>query len=214
MKLLASVAACAAIMVCPPTAPVSAGTATVQQVSPAIERVWDLSKWRRGQPSMKVLRAYRRTLVRAKNDQHRAAIKRRWRAAKRAFYRHRAHRKYCRSGQVFEGRISWFSDGITASGLSAGSVAGVAINPVPGTDAWNSPLTDSWMAAARSGDPVIVLVKAVGRKIRVPIIDKGPAAWVARGIDFSGPMVDAMGLSRSAFPTDSWGTARIIPEGC
>lgn len=213
MKTLFTViAACAAILICPGGA--TANTATIQSVQPWIDTVWAKERWKRGQPTAKTLRAYRVSLVRAKNDRHRNAIKRRWRKMKKAYYRHRAHRKYCRSGQVFEGRISWFSDGITASGLSAGSVAGVAINPVPGTNAWNSPLTDSWMAAARSGNPVIVLVKAVGRKIRVPIIDKGPAAWVARGIDFSGPMVDALGLSRAAFPTDSWGTARIIPEGC
>lgn len=213
MKTLFTViAACAAILICPGGA--TANTATIQSVQPWIDTVWAKERWKRGQPAAKTLRAYRVSLVRAKNDRHRNAIKRRWRKMKKAYYRHRAHRKYCRSGQVFEGRVSWFSDGITASGVSAATNAGVAINPVPGTDAWNSPMTQGWMTAARNGNPVMVRVTVAGRTGVFPILDLGPAAWVSRGIDFSGPAVDALGLSRAAFPTDSWGTARIIPEGC
>lgn len=177
-----------------------------------IDTVWQPKRWQRGQPKQRSLRYYRWALRNAASDIDRKLIKRRWRKSKRAYYKHRS---YCRSGMVIEGRVSWFSDGVTASGLSAAYNAGLAINIAPGTDSgWSNSTTRGWVAAAARGKPVMFRVRIAGRTAIMPVIDLGPAGWVNRAIDVSGPGVDMLGLSRSAFPTDSIGRAKLIPEGC
>jgi hypothetical protein len=186
-----------------------------QKVAPVIERTWHPDKWKRGQPGAGAIKHYRIALRHARSSKHRAIIRRKWRRAKRAYYRHREHQRYCRSGMVIEGRVSWFTDGITASGLSAGANAGLALNIAAGTDSgWNNSTTQGWISAARSGAPVDFHVWIAGRYARMPVIDLGPAGWVYRAIDVSGPGVDLLGLSRSSFPTDSWGKVKLIPPGC
>lgn len=177
-----------------------------------IDTVWQPKRWQRGQPKQRSLRYYRWALKNAASEIDRRLIKRRWRRSKRAYYK---HRKHCRSGMVIEGRVSWFSDGTTASGLSAAYNAGLALNLAPGTDSgWNNSTTRGWVTAARNGRPVMFRVTIGGRSAVMPVIDLGPAGYVGRAIDVSGPGVDMLGLSRSAFPTDSWGRAKLIPEGC
>lgn len=186
--------------------------ATWNELHPFVDQVWRTDRWRRGQPKPQTIRFYRRSLVRAASDIDRKLIKRRWRKSKRAYYRHRS---YCRSGMVIEGRVSWFSDGITASGLSAAYNAGLALNLAPGTDSgWNNSTTRSWVASAAAGRPVMFRVRIAGQVADMPVIDLGPHSSTGRAIDVSGPGVDKLGLSRTAFPTDSIGTAKLIPEGC
>lgn len=186
--------------------------ATFNALTPLIDQVWDEPRWRRGQPKPKVIRYYRWSLRHSASRIDRKLIKRRWRKSKRLYYE---HRKYCRSGMVIEGRVSWFSDGTTASGLSAAYNAGLALNLAPGTDSgWNNPVTQGWISSARNGKPVMFRVRIAGQVADMPLIDLGPAGWVNRAIDVSGPGVDRLGLSRSAFPTDTIGRAKLIPAGC
>lgn len=210
--LAAALISVAALFLLPGPGAAEAKPATYNALTPVIDKTWDKPRWRRGQPKAKVIRFYRRSLVRAESRIDRKLIKRRWRKSRRAYYK---HRKYCRSGMVIEGRVSWFSDGITASGMSAAYNAGLALNLAPGTDSgWSNSTTRGWVASAAAGRPVMFRVTIAGRSATMPVIDLGPAGWVNRAIDVSGPGVDLLGLSRSSFPTDSIGRAKLIPEGC
>ncbi|MGH6643948.1 MAG: hypothetical protein ACRED3_14760, partial [Bradyrhizobium sp.] len=121
----------------------------------------------------------------------------------------------CRPSKLVSGRVSWFGDGITASGLSAGEHEGLALNLWPGTDAgYNNATTQKWMRQTRAGKPPTILVKLLGRSRYTTAIDVGPAGHTGRALDFSLPLVEAMGWSGSNFPTDRTGTAYFIPYGC
>lgn len=177
-----------------------------------IDTVWKLDRWQRGQPKQRSLRYYRWALRNAASDIDRKLIKRRWRKSKRAYYRHRS---YCRSGMLIEGRSSYFSDGITASGMSAAHNAGLALNLAPGTESgWNNERTQRWMARARAGNPVYAEVRLLGRRGVFPIIDLGPAGWVGRLADYSLPAVYELGFTPANFPTDAISYVRILPSAC
>lgn len=215
-SLLAALAAAAlflgAVLPAAESAEAKPKTVDFNDVAPLIDKVWDTPRWQRGQPKPRVIRYYRWALKHSASEIDRKLIKRRWRKSKRAYYKHRA---YCRSGMLIEGRVSYFTDGITASGMSAAHNAGLALNLNAGTDSgWNNSTTRGWVASAAAGRPVMFRVTISGRTAVMPVIDLGPAGWVNRAIDVSGPGVDLLGLSRSAFPTDSIGRAKLIPEGC
>lgn len=66
---------------------------TAAQTRPFTAKVWRLIRWTRGQPKPTTIRIYRQRLICAAGPHHRAAIRARWRASKRAFYRHRAEKR-------------------------------------------------------------------------------------------------------------------------
>jgi len=201
----------AAVFLMPVASPAEAKPATYNALTPLIDAAWDKPRWRRGQPKAQVIRFYRRSLARADRID-RKLIKQRWRKAKRTYYK---HRKYCRSGMVIEGRSSYFSDGITASGMSAAHNAGLALNLAPGTESgWNNERTQRWMARARAGNPVYAEVRLLGRRGVFPIIDLGPAGWVGRLADYSLPAVYELGFTPANFPTDAISYVRILPSAC
>ena len=135
----------------------------------------------------------------------------RWGRDRLRYGRHRHHMQFCRSGTVVRGRVSVFGGGLTASGLIASSTPGLALNIDPGDEpgGWNNPTTAAWI---RSGQRFRVTI--VGHTAVLPVIDAGPASWTGRSIDVTEPGAGILGLSVSAFPTDSIGTARLIPPGC
>lgn len=65
---------------------------TAKQTRGFAAKVWDLDRWRRGAPSERVRKAHHRHLRCAAGPNHRKVIRHRWRAHKRAFYRHRAYK--------------------------------------------------------------------------------------------------------------------------
>lgn len=62
---------------------------TAKQFRPFAAAVWRPSAWQRGKPPAKTIRAQRHKLACAAGPGHRRAMKRRWRAAKSAYYAHR-----------------------------------------------------------------------------------------------------------------------------
>lgn len=187
-------------------------TCTAPVFRPFSAKVWNLDRWRRGQPKAKTIEAQRRR-VKCAGPGHRRAMQHRWRADKRAYY---AERGRCRSGDVIEGRVSWFNgpSSSTASGLPV-SLPGLALNIAPGTDSgWNNSTTRGWMAAAAAGNPQIGVTTISGRTTRLPIIDLGPSGFTRRAIDVTEAGVLKLGLSPSSFPTDSIGRVKLLPDGC
>jgi hypothetical protein len=114
-------------------------------------------------------------------------------------------------GKTLRAKVSYFSDGITASGISAASNPGLALNLKPGTyRGWDNPTTDRWMISAGKGRPYCALVKIKGKQAVLPIIDKGPHEMTDRGIDISIEGIQKMGFNTSNFQTDAIGTAKIL----
>lgn len=117
--------------------------------------------------------------------------------------------KLCRPKHVVTGRVSYFNDSQTYTGISAASHEGLAVNIAPGTDwGWNNSRVRRW---ADSGQRFIVELQ--GRKRKTRIIDLGPAGSTGRALDFSAPLANAMGWG-SNFPTDSIGRLYLIRKGC
>lgn len=110
-------------------------------------------------------------------------------------------------------RVSWFTGSMTASGMNANKRAGVALNLRPGTEAgWDNERTNKWMIAAREGNPYYARIVIRGRKITVPIIDKGPHESTNRGIDLTLRAVKRMGWEGPDFPTDAFGKVYLLGQ--
>jgi hypothetical protein len=184
---------------------------TAKQFRPFSAKVWQLDRWRRGWPKDSTVDAYQRKLLCAAGPGHRQAMQNRWSRDRGRYDRHRHHERYCRSGYIVRGRVSVFGGGLTASGLIASSTPGLALNIDPGDepDGWNNSTTAAWIARRQ-----LFHVEILGHGADLPVIDAGPASWTGRSIDVTEPGASALGLSISAFPTDSVGTARLIPFGC
>jgi hypothetical protein len=113
--------------------------------------------------------------------------------------------------KVLRARVSWFDDSVTASGLDASKLPGVALNLRPGTNSgWDNPTTDRWMISARNGDPYYARITIRGRSLVVPILDKGPHESTSRGIDITLQAARKMGWTAQGFPTDAMGKAVIL----
>jgi tape measure domain-containing protein len=108
-------------------------------------------------------------------------------------------------GGTVRGKVSWFNDTETYSGIDGGAARhrGVAINPHPGTASWSSA---TMRRLAKSMAPVAVWLR--GKKFLTRFLDIGPHQSTGRAIDFSVPLIRAMGWSTSNFPTDAIGTAK------
>lgn len=111
---------------------------------------------------------------------------------------------------MVEGRVSFFTGGLTASGLQA-TEPGIALNIDPSAEpgGWNNSLTASWIRSLQE-----FRVTIAGHSAILRVIDAGPASWTGRQIDVTEAGVVKMGLSPAAFPTDSIGRAKLIPGGC
>jgi hypothetical protein len=179
---------------------------TAKQAIGLAEAVWSPKRWHRGDPKQSALRAHRQQVRCAASPGHRAAIEHAWEVRRRRFYRKRHH---CRSGIVIRGRVSVFGGGLTASGHYT-SEPGIALNIAPGTDAgWNNATTRGWLSKLQR-----FRVSIEGHVAVLPVIDLGPAGWVGRAIDVTEGGATVLGLSVSYFPTDSIGSAKLIPPGC
>lgn len=118
--------------------------------------------------------------------------------------------RLCRPIHVVSGRVSHFDDARTFTGLSAAKHEGLAINISPGSEwGWSNSKVRKW---ANTGQRF--LVKLHGKVRWTRLIDLGPAGWVNRAIDFSKPLLEAMGWTTSNFPTDSVGHLYRLRPGC
>lgn len=72
-----------------PLDPCGGLTVTAKQFRPFSARVWDPGRWERAKPAPATVTAYRTKRACAAGPGHRAAIVRRWRSDRAAFYRHR-----------------------------------------------------------------------------------------------------------------------------
>lgn len=132
----------------------------------------------------------------------------RWHREQAAYFAHRHHELYCRSGTVVRGRVSYFGGGLMASGHYTSEPA-IALNLHPGTESgWDNATTRSWLAKLQR-----FRVTIAGHTATLFLGDLGPAASTYRAIDVTEGGVAALGLG-GAFPTDTVGTARLIPPGC
>lgn len=119
-------------------------------------------------------------------------------------------KQVCRPIHEVSGRVSHFNDSTTATGLSAATHEGLAVNLNPGTDAgYLAPVRRGWTVRSP-----ILLVKLLGRSRITRIVDSGPAGFTRRALDFSWPLLRAMGWSPGNFPTDAWGHLYRIRFGC
>lgn len=170
-------------------------------------KVWDTRRWARGKPPKRMQRLYQHKLLHcAVSRKHRKVSRRVWKLKAKRYAQHRR----CHMADEYSGRVSWFSDGITASGISAASNAGLALNIQPGTDyGYNNSTTQEWIAEQQ-----LFLVEVNGHRAFMPVIDAGPAGWTGRMIDISGPGVDLLGISRGSFPTDAVGSVKLVLPGC
>lgn len=191
---------------------------TAKQLAPFSAKVWDRKRWRRGAPKPSTARAYKRKLDCAAGPGHRRAMANRWSRDRSRYGQHRNRQRYCRSGNVIEGRVSWFNGpaSTTASGTPV-STPGLALNLAPGTTSagWSNPTTRYWMALAAAGRPQLARTTIAGRSAVLPIIDLGPHEITHRAIDVTEAGVHEMGWSDAySFPTDAIGRVKLIPPGC
>jgi hypothetical protein len=181
---------------------------TAKQFASFSHRVWKLSRWRRGAPKASTIAAYHHKLSCAAGPRNRQAMQERWHREQDAYFAHRHHERYCRSGTVVRGRVSYFGGGLMASGHYTSEPA-IALNLDAGTEAgWNNATTRSWLSKLQRFRVTIASHSAV-----LFVGDLGPAASTYRAVDVSEGGVAALGLT-GAFPTDAIGTARLIPPGC
>lgn len=114
-------------------------------------------------------------------------------------------------GAFTKGKVSWFSDERTASGISAKDEEGVALNLRPGTrKGWYNKKTKAWMSAAKAGNPFCAKISLKGRSAVFPIIDLGPSEYTGLAIDVSLPAVQALGYTDQSFPVRSIASARVV----
>jgi hypothetical protein len=181
---------------------------TAKQGIDTARAIWPPSRWHRGAPKPAAIAAHRRQVRCARGPGHRAAIKHSWEARRSHFYR---RRHYCLGGVVVRGRVSVFGGGLTASGAIASTTPGLALNIDPSSEpgGWNNSTTAAWIQSGQR-----FWVDILGHKAILPVIDAGPASWTGRSIDVTEPGAGVLGLSVSAFPTDSTGTAKLTPPGC
>lgn len=191
------------------TTPPSCGhLITASQFRPWASRVWKLERWRRGDPKPSTVVAYHRMLRCAVGPGNRQAMQEDWHRKQRAYFAHRHHERYCRSGRVVSGRVSYFGGGLMASGHLTSEPA-IALNIDAGTESgWDNPTTRGWVATLQR-----FRVTIAGHTAVLFDGDLGPAASTYRAIDVTEGGVAALDLS-GAFPTDAFGTARLIPPGC
>lgn len=194
-----------------PLDPCGGQSITAKQFHAFSSKVWTKTRWRRGWPKASTIAAYQHKLLCAAGPGHRQAMQNIWSRDRGRYDRYRHHMRYCRSGTVVRGRVSVFGSGLTASGLIASSTPGLALNIDPSSEpgGWNNSTTQSWIASRQ-----LFHVDILGHKADLPVIDAGPASWTGRSIDVTEPGAGVLGLSVGAFPTDSIGTAKLIPDGC
>jgi hypothetical protein len=172
------------------------------------KQVWEPSRWRRGEPKHATVIAYRRMLVCAGGPGHRRQLRRIWWRDQRAYFRARHHERYCRSGTVVTGRVSYFGGGLMASGHYTSEPA-IALNIAPGTEGgWDNATTRGWLAKLQR-----FRVTIAGHSAVLFVGDLGPAGFTQRAIDVTDGGVAALGLG-GAFPTDAIGKAKLLPAGC
>lgn len=178
---------------------------TAKQFVSFSQRVWDPARWHRGNPRPRTIAAYHRKLSCAVGPRNRQAMQERWDRDRGKFL---SRRRYCRSGTVITGRVSYFGGGLMASGHYTSEPA-IALNIAPGTESgWDNPTTRSWVARQQR-----FRVTIAGHSAILFAGDLGPAAATGRAIDVAEGGVAALRLS-GAFPTDAIGTAKLIPQGC
>jgi hypothetical protein len=181
---------------------------TAKQFVPFSHRVWELQRWKRGAPKASTIAAYRWKLRCAAGPRNRQAMQERWHREQAAYFAHRHHERYCRSGTVVRGRVSYFGGGLMASGHYTSEPA-IALNVSPGTDAgWDNATTRGWVASLQR-----FRVTIAGHTAVLFDGDLGPAASTGRAIDVAEGGVAALGLG-GIFPTDAWGVAKLILPGC
>jgi len=181
---------------------------TAKQFAPFSHRVWQLDRWRRGAPKATTIAAYHHKLSCAAGPPNRQAMQERWHREQAAYFAHRHHERYCRSGRVIRGRVSYFGGGLMASGHYTSEPA-IALNLDPGTESgWDNATTRGWVASLQR-----FRVTIAGHSAVLFAGDLGPAGFTYRAIDVTEGGVAALGLV-GAFPTDAIGTARLIPPGC
>jgi hypothetical protein len=172
------------------------------------EQVWQVGRWRRGDPKPATIQAYRDKLRCTGGPGHRRQLRSIWRRDQRAYFSHRQHELYCRSGTVVTGRVSYFGGGLMASGHYTSEPA-IALNIAPGSEGgWDNATTRGWLAELQR-----FRVTIAGHSAVLFLGDLGPAGFTQRAIDVTEGGVAALGLG-GAFPTDVVGTARLIPAGC
>lgn len=158
---------------------------TAAAFRPFANDVWD-ARWQRGAPAPATIRA-KRARVRCAPAAHRRAMIRIW---DRHRSRYDARRDHCLSGPVFAGRISEFSGGLTAGGYQA-TEPGIALRS-------SATLGETFRLTTEAGTDYVKQT------------DWGPASWTGRAIDITVAQMNVMGWA----PTDSWGTAKLIPGDC
>lgn len=129
------------------------------------------------------------TTIQAKRARVRCAPPRHQRAMRHVWRalrsRYYARRNHCLSGPVFAGRISEFSGGYQAT------EPGIALRS-------SMTLGETFRLTTVAGTDYVRQT------------DWGPASWTGRAIDITTAQMAVMGWA----PTDSWGTAKLIPGDC
>jgi hypothetical protein len=122
-----------------------------QQAAVFSAHVWAPQRWRRGSPPTKTIRAHRHQVHCAAGHGHRAAIRHRWRADRRAYYEYRWQRRHHWQAEfeaLSEADQQWaISTGACESGNVASTDTG---NGFQGAFQW---VQSTWEAAGGSGSP-------------------------------------------------------------
>lgn len=160
---------------------------TVKEFKRFSQKVWSAT-WERGDPPKKIKRAQRKKLKCAVGPESQKKMQKRWRKEKHRYFH---FRKHCRSGMKVEGRVSFYSGGMTGDGIHNASEPGIAIRD-----------TSTYGEYFR--------VTVGGRTATLMHFDWGPASWTGRAIDITEAGVAQLG----GVTTDEWGSAKMIPSDC
>lgn len=106
------------------------------------------------------------------------------------------------NAETFQGKTSWFTGPMTASGVSAATTPGIALRR-PGT-AFGDPINEESLKG-------YFLIKFPnGKSVVLQQIDIGPNQSTGRSVDVSEPAVAVAGYTTSNFPTDATVTATYL----
>ena len=155
--------------------------ATAKQGVGLAEAVWAPKRWeRKGKPKPAAIRAHYEQVRCAAGPGHRAAIKKRWRADRRAFYRHRRYKL----------EESSYTDAITPPGLGtleaiAGCESGGNPTAISPDGAYRGKYQfdyGTWASVGGSGDPAAAPEREQDERAAQLYRERGSSPWPICGI--------------------------------
>lgn len=162
------------------------GWTKAAEFRPFAKKVWDLDRWKRGQPAKKAVRAMKERQRCAASPSHRRAMKRSWQKAKVAYYGHRGEERAAARKRREQAR---YEEAVTPPGLSV--LEAIAACESGGDPTAVSPDGSyrgkyqfdyrTWESVGGSGDPAAAPEKEQDERAAALYNERGSSPWPVCG---------------------------------